>query len=71
MTLKLLVTVPPTISILISFIFLHFYPITEKTRKRTKALLAEKRYGVKIDTVEPPIVEKRTLLSTIPIGLIP
>jgi len=44
MTLKLLVTVPPIIFILISFIFLNFYPITEKTRKRTKMLLEERRY---------------------------
>lgn len=43
LTLKLLVTIPPTIFILISFIFLHFYPITEQTRVKTKQLLTERR----------------------------
>lgn len=47
LTLKLLVAVPPILIILTSLIFLHFYPITEETRMRTKRLLAERRFVTK------------------------
>lgn len=46
LTLKLLVSVPPICFTLIALLFLHYYPITEKSRERTKQLLAERRYGV-------------------------
>lgn len=46
-TLKLLVTVPPILIILLTFIFLHYYPITEKTRERTRRLLAQRRFVYK------------------------
>ena len=43
LTLKLLVSIPPIIFVLISLIFLHYYPITEKSIEITKQKLAEKR----------------------------
>lgn len=43
LTLKLLVCVPPVIFILIALLILHFYPITEHTREKTKRLLAARR----------------------------
>lgn len=46
LALKLLVTVPPILFILLSLFFLHYYPITEKTRERTKTLLQERRWGL-------------------------
>ena len=43
LTLKLLMSVPPIFFILISLIFLHYYPITNKSIERTKQQLAERR----------------------------
>ena len=44
LSLKLLVSVPSVVFILLSLIFLHFYPINEASRERTKRLLQERRF---------------------------
>ncbi len=43
LTLKILVSVPPIIFILLALVFLHLYPITEQTREVTKRTLAARR----------------------------
>ena len=36
LTLRLLMSIGPVVMMLISLVFLHFYPITEERRRRTK-----------------------------------
>ena len=42
---KILVSGPPVLFIIISLIFLHRYPITEKTREETVKKLKARRYA--------------------------
>ncbi len=43
LTLKLLVTIPPVLFIVLSLFCIHLYPITEQSRERTKLILQERR----------------------------
>lgn len=70
LALKLIIAVPPFIVILITFIFLHRYPITEKRRKATKKLLAEIRFangGGKVVTQHTHVPIK-TVLTFLDLG---
>lgn len=52
LTMKLIVTVPPILFIILGLPFLWKYPITEKTREKVKNLLMEKRYRSVLHVVQ-------------------
>ncbi|XP_064382640.1 sodium-dependent lysophosphatidylcholine symporter 1-B-like [Halichondria panicea] len=62
LTLKLLVSVPPILFILLALIFLHLYPITEQTRENTKRLLAARR-KLQSSSVEENYSDRRRSIS--------